>query len=119
MSSTQQTPAESDAAGPGSDLSRLLSRWWLVALLGVLSIAAGIIVLAWPGITLVTLAWVSGIFLLVDGVLELAAVLRHRTESRGMLALLGALSIIAGLSWSATRSAVWWPSRSCSASGSS
>jgi uncharacterized membrane protein HdeD (DUF308 family) len=56
----------------GLDLRRVVGPWWLWLLLGLVGIAAGVIVLAWPAISLLTLAVVSGIFLLVDGAFELA-----------------------------------------------
>jgi uncharacterized membrane protein HdeD (DUF308 family) len=71
--------------------------WWLFALVGVLSIAAGVIVLFKPGDSLATLAVITGIFLLVDGLLELTAALLHGTQSRGMVALLGVLTAIVGV----------------------
>jgi uncharacterized membrane protein HdeD (DUF308 family) len=71
--------------------------WWLFALVGVLSIAAGVIVLFKPGDSLATLAVIAGIFLLVDGLLELTAALLHGTQSRGMVALLGVLTAIVGV----------------------
>lgn len=87
----------SHMAVPPSDPRQFAGAWWVVVLLGVLGAIAGVIVLAWPGISLVTLAWVSGIFLLVDGVFELVGAIGRQVEGRGMLALLGALSLIGGL----------------------
>ena len=52
-------------------------RSW-TALTGILSALAGIIVLAWPGLTLLTLAIVLGIWLLIFGVMEIMAALRLR-----------------------------------------
>jgi uncharacterized membrane protein HdeD (DUF308 family) len=78
-------------------LERIVHGWWVLLLLGLVGIAAGVVVLAQPGIGLVTLAWVSGVFLLVDGVFEVVGSLSRRAESRGMFALFGVLSIIAGL----------------------
>src|SRR5207244_13127704 len=46
-------------------------RGW-TAFMGVLSILAGIIVLAYPGLTLVTLAVILGIWLLIFGVMVIA-----------------------------------------------
>ena len=46
---------------------------------GVLSILAGIIVLAYPGISLVTLALVLGIWLIIYGVMEIALAFRVRS----------------------------------------
>ena len=63
----------------------------------MLSIAAGIIILLKPSDSLATLAVIAGIFLLVDGIIELAASLMHGTRSRGSLALLGVLTAIVGV----------------------
>jgi uncharacterized membrane protein HdeD (DUF308 family) len=79
------------------DVRAATGGWWLLALVGVLSIAAGIIILIKPGDSLATLAVIAGIFLLVDGILELTASLIGATPSRGSLALLGALTAIVGV----------------------
>jgi uncharacterized membrane protein HdeD (DUF308 family) len=71
--------------------------WWLLLLVGVISIAAGVTILVKPGDSLATLAVIAGIFLLVDGILELTAALLHGTQSRGMVALLGVLTAIVGV----------------------
>ncbi len=71
--------------------------WWLLVLVGVLSIAVGITVLFEPGNSLATLAVIVGIFILIDGILELAASLMHGTQNRGMVALIGALTAIVGV----------------------
>jgi uncharacterized membrane protein HdeD (DUF308 family) len=63
----------------------------------VLGIAAGVIVLVWPDISLATLAWVTGIFLIVDSIFQFMGALSRETENRGLLALLGVLTLITGL----------------------
>jgi uncharacterized membrane protein HdeD (DUF308 family) len=80
-----------------ADVHAATGGWWLLALVGVLSIAAGITILIKPGDSLATLAVIAGIFLLLDGILELAASLMGATQSRGSLALLGALTAIVGV----------------------
>jgi uncharacterized membrane protein HdeD (DUF308 family) len=80
-----------------ADVRAATGGWWLLALVGVLSIAAGITILIKPGDSLATLAVIAGIFLLLDGILELAASLMGATTSRGSLALLGALTAIVGV----------------------
>ena len=52
-------------------------RGWTAAL-GVLSILAGIVVLIYPGPSLLTLSIVLGIWLLVYGVMEITAAFRFR-----------------------------------------
>jgi uncharacterized membrane protein HdeD (DUF308 family) len=71
--------------------------WWLVLLIGLISAVVGIVIMAQPGESLTTLAVIVGIFLLFDGVLELAASLLHTTQSRGMVALLGVITAIIGV----------------------
>ena len=57
-------------------------RGWSV-LMGVLSAIAGIIVLAYPGLTLVGLAVILGIWLLVFGIMEITAAFRIRRLAVG------------------------------------
>jgi uncharacterized membrane protein HdeD (DUF308 family) len=66
-------------------------------LVGLVAVAAGVIVLVQPGISLTTLAVVTGIFLLVEGVYELFSSFSKKSEHRGTLAVLGVISVIAGL----------------------
>lgn len=53
-------------------------RGWTVAM-GVLSVLAGIIVLAYPGLSLLGLAIVLGVWLLIFGVMEMVAAFRLRS----------------------------------------
>lgn len=71
--------------------------WWLALLIGVVSIIAGIIVIAKPSNSLATLAVIFGIFILVDGIVELVAAVSAQTQSRGLLAVIGVISVIAGV----------------------
>ena len=71
--------------------------WWLLVLTGVLSVVAGVIILFKPGDSLPTLAVIAGIFLLADGILEMASAFMRGTQSRGLVALLGVLTAIVGV----------------------
>jgi uncharacterized membrane protein HdeD (DUF308 family) len=53
-------------------------RGWTVAM-GVLSVVAGLIVLAFPGLTLLGLAVILGVWLLIFGVMEMTAAFRLRS----------------------------------------
>ena len=79
------------------DLRDATGGWWLFMLIGFLGIAVGIAILAKPGDSLSTLAVIAGIFLLVAGILELAASLMHGVQNRGMVALFGVLTAIVGV----------------------
>jgi uncharacterized membrane protein HdeD (DUF308 family) len=79
-------------------LSAFRTFWWLVAIFGLLNIVAGVILLVWPDISLVTLAVVTGLFLLVEGLFDIVGAIAAKGEQgRGLLALVGALSVIAGI----------------------
>jgi uncharacterized membrane protein HdeD (DUF308 family) len=71
--------------------------WWLFMLAGLVSIAAGVIVLLKPSNSLATLAVITGIFVLVDGAFDLVASFSRRTENRGLSALVGVVSIVVGV----------------------
>jgi uncharacterized membrane protein HdeD (DUF308 family) len=79
------------------ELRALTWGWWLALLIGALAIVAGIIVILEPSNSLSTLAVIFGIFILIDGIVEIVAAIAGDTESRGLLAVIGALSVIAGV----------------------
>jgi uncharacterized membrane protein HdeD (DUF308 family) len=56
----------------------LPNRGWM-GFIGALSVIAGIIVIAWPGPSLVTLAIVLGIWLIIYGIMEIALAFRARS----------------------------------------
>ena len=79
------------------EFRRFASLWWLLVLFGVVTLGVGVFFVASPHETLSTFTVIAGIFLLVDGVLAVVASVFGRGEGRGLLALVGALSAIAGL----------------------
>jgi uncharacterized membrane protein HdeD (DUF308 family) len=79
------------------EIRALTWGWWLALLIGALSIVAGIIVILKPSNSLSTLAVILGIFILIDGIFEIAGAILGDTESRGLLAVIGTLSVIAGV----------------------
>ncbi|NLF03790.1 MAG: hypothetical protein GX593_02095 [Actinomycetales bacterium] len=52
--------------------------WWI--LLGVLSVAAGVVVMVWPGLTVALFVWVVAVWALVAGVVGTVAALRARSR---------------------------------------
>lgn len=46
---------------------------------GIVMLVGGIVVLTWPGMSLTTLAWVAGIWLVVGGIFEIIAAFRLRS----------------------------------------
>jgi uncharacterized membrane protein HdeD (DUF308 family) len=74
-------------------------KWWVVALLGVISIAAGVLALAYPDITLLALGLITGINLVLVGVIWVALGMteQHSEGGRVLRFLVGFLAILAGL----------------------
>ncbi|MET8778307.1 HdeD family acid-resistance protein [Nocardia sp. NPDC004654] len=83
--------------GPVQALAR--SAWQTVLVTGVLSVILGVVILVWPGKTLVVAGILFGIYLVIAGVLQLVAAF-GATKSAGMRVLYflsGVLSIIIGV----------------------
>lgn len=79
------------------ELREITRLWWLTLGVGLLSIAAGIVVLTKPGNSLNAIAVIAGVFIAIDGVVVLISALRRGTENRGLAALIGIVSFVVGV----------------------
>jgi uncharacterized membrane protein HdeD (DUF308 family) len=70
--------------------------WWVLVLVGLISVIAGIVCIAKPDNSLATLAVIIGIFVLVDGIFTIV-VSFTTTQNRGLIATLGVLSVVVGV----------------------
>jgi uncharacterized membrane protein HdeD (DUF308 family) len=79
-------------------LHALARNWWLILLRGICAILFGVLAFIWPGITLLTLALLYGIFALIEGALALAAAIMGGAPApRWWLAVVGLLGIAVGI----------------------
>lgn len=80
-------------------LSALGRVWWVLLLRGLAAIAFGVVALAWPGLTLVTLALFWGAYALVDGVTALWSGWQAKDGGKPLwqVVLVGLLGIAAGI----------------------
>jgi uncharacterized membrane protein HdeD (DUF308 family) len=81
-------------------LGRLGKHWGWALAYGILTLLAGVLVLAWPGETLLVIAVLFGVQLIISGIFRFVAALASEDLTGGtrvLLALLGVLSIIIGL----------------------
>lgn len=78
--------------------ARQRDRWGLFVLEGVADIAAGVIAVLWPGITLVAFVFLVAAWAIVSGSLALMAAFRLNIEhGRWWLVLGGAASVVYGI----------------------
>jgi uncharacterized membrane protein HdeD (DUF308 family) len=84
---------------PTGTISTDLGKWWLVGLLGLLAIAAGVLAIVYPDITLLALGLIVGIYLVIAGVayVSLGTLDNQTASGRVLRVLVGFLSILAGL----------------------
>src|SRR5258708_537772 len=92
MTETMQRPTDM--------LTRLGQKWGWVLGYGIITLAAGVAVLVWPGETLLVIAVLFGVQLIVSGIFRFVAALAVDELAGGtrvLLALLAVLSVIVGL----------------------
>jgi uncharacterized membrane protein HdeD (DUF308 family) len=71
---------------------------WVLGLHGLASVVFGVMILAWPGISVYALTIVFGAYTLATGIVELGtAFTAHGREERGWLILRGLLGITVGV----------------------
>jgi uncharacterized membrane protein HdeD (DUF308 family) len=92
MTTSEKTVFE----GPLQQLAR--SAWQLMLLIGIVAVALGVIVLAWPGKTLLVAGVLFGIYLVVSGIgYVFAAFGSHAGAAMRVLAFLtGVVSLVLG-----------------------
>jgi uncharacterized membrane protein HdeD (DUF308 family) len=73
--------------------------WWLILLLGLVSLVAGVIAVFNPGITILVLVVLMGANALVTGILDIVVAIRLRKQIQRewLLAVAGVVSIVFGL----------------------
>jgi uncharacterized membrane protein HdeD (DUF308 family) len=77
-------------------LHTLARNWWALALRGLVAVLFGLLTFFLPGITLVTLVLLFGVYALVDGIFNLIAFVRVPSHHWALL-IEGLIGIIAGI----------------------
>lgn len=74
-------------------------HWWQVAVRGFIALLFGILLLAWPGVSLFIFAIIFGAYAFVDGIFTLVAAISYKAGAgqRAWLIVRGICGIIVGL----------------------
>ena len=99
MSSTQIQPGRPSPL-LGLLLRELAENWWLLLLRGIAAIAFGVLAFGWPGLTLLALTLMWGIYAIADGIFALWAAIASKggeMAPRWWLAIVGIAGVVAGL----------------------
>jgi uncharacterized membrane protein HdeD (DUF308 family) len=91
-------------SGVVSVIAAVLNRkrdeeWWLVLLLGIVGVSAGVVAILRPDITALALVFFVGAYAMLSGVLDIAIAIRLRRSIRGelLLILTGMVAIVFGV----------------------
>jgi uncharacterized membrane protein HdeD (DUF308 family) len=87
------------AVGAGLSRTKESPRWWTFLLEGLISIAAGVAALLWPGLATLVLLYIIASWAVFTGILEIVTAirLRHEITNEWMLGLGGLISVVLGL----------------------
>src|SRR5262249_20203555 len=80
-------------------IAGIRGKWGSLVVLGLLGIAAGIVVFVMPGVAAITLIWVFAFWAIVAGILQISAAIRLRKEVQGewMWILSGIFTVLLGV----------------------
>ncbi len=67
----------------GVGLNEIASRWWTFVVRGLVAIAFGVLVIVQPGISLIALVYLWGVYAIADGVFNLVLAFRGSRAVRG------------------------------------
>lgn len=79
--------------------SALTRDWWVVLLRGVVAVLFGLAAFIWPGITLVALVFLFGVYAIVDGILSFGEAISAGKRSQSWIwpTVIGVVGIVAGI----------------------
>jgi hypothetical protein len=80
-----------------SEVPSIAKNWWLFVVLGVICLATGIATIVWPGLTLLALGLLAGIYLLITAFMEILDAITGDATSRALSAIIGVIALIAGV----------------------
>ena len=71
--------------------------WWAVLAFGLLTIGVGVLAIVWPGVTLLVLAIILGIYMIFFGVFWIVASFTEEIGHKWLLVIGGIIGVLAGI----------------------
>jgi uncharacterized membrane protein HdeD (DUF308 family) len=87
------------AIAKGVQVMRSDAHWWVLLLEGILGVAVGVAIFVWPGLSILSLAYLVGYWAIITGVLAIGTAFRLRSHLPGewLYMLFGIVSVIFGI----------------------
>jgi len=84
---------------PDNLMTAIGRNWWVLLFAGILSLAVGVVALAWPGKTVLVVAIVFAIWLIVSGIFSIVRGFAHGLTGgmRALFIITGILSLVLGI----------------------
>ena len=80
------------------EFDEMKRTWWLLALLGLLSIGFGLLLIFWPSATLTTVTAIVGLFMIIAGVVRFfVGVFDSSSDERWLLVFMGIIGVVLGV----------------------
>jgi uncharacterized membrane protein HdeD (DUF308 family) len=79
------------------DVAQIAKEWWMLAVLGLVSLVCGVLAIVYPDVTLLAVGIIFGFYLLMAGVFELVEAIVGDPASRALSAIVGIVALLAGL----------------------
>jgi uncharacterized membrane protein HdeD (DUF308 family) len=89
---------EVEIAEGSAELNDMSRTWWMLALLGVLSIGIGLLLIFWPEATITTITTIVGLFMIITGVVRFfVALFDSATDERWLMVFAGIVGVVLGV----------------------
>jgi len=80
------------------EFNELKRAWWMLALLGAVSIGIGLLLIFWPSATITTITAIVGLFMIITGIVRFfVAVFDSNSNERWLMVFSGIIGVVLGV----------------------
>ena len=81
-----------------AELKELKRAWWMLLLLGIVSVGIGLLLIFWPSATITTITTIVGLFMIITGVVRFfVAVFDSGSNERWLMVFSGIMGVALGV----------------------